>query len=238
MLVGGGDVESRGGIAFRALAGVGLAGCVVHTPPARGLPLETSEPVGAGRTAAQVEATRALGLASSGALRMRHGVGRDTDVSLETTVIHIPPYWATSDAGSPRDEKLDTWGLRAGVKERLSRVFAVSAGVGAGLFAGGPFVAPDVALIASWNNGVVEPFVAVRISVSVPFASRKVIEDGRALDPQRAWYIGPSAGVRIPFGRVAVLGGATWTWYGPRDLAPDDTWLSYLALGVGAELTF
>lgn len=226
------------------MAGAGIAvlvtGCMVHTPPARGVPLETVAPVGEGRTGLQLEGATSPGLATSGALRVRHGVGEDTDLSVEGTAIRIPPYTSSP----PPDDRLDTWALRAGAKHRLARALAITGGAGAGIFPGGPFVAPDGGLITSWDNGIVEPFASLRLSVSLPLASNKVVEDGRRLVPRRAWYCGPTVGVRVPLGwtpprrgdlRGAVLAGATYTWRS-EDLL--DAPLAFIAFAIGAEITF
>jgi hypothetical protein len=215
----------------------------VHTPPARGLVLETSAPAGAGRTGLGVEVDHQAGGndATAGALRLRRGLDASTEISVEGTSIHVPP----SDPSKPTDQNLDTWAIRAGAKHRLSRAFAVTGGAGGGIYPGGPFVAPDGGLIASWNNGAVEPFAAARISVSLPLESRQVIENGGRKVPVRAWYYGPTLGLRVPLGwgepkpgelRGAILAGATYTWV-VQDLFTGSS-TSFMAYGGGAELSF
>jgi hypothetical protein len=220
----------------------GTMGCVVHTPPARGLPLETAAGVGDGRTGMQLEGTRAGDhLATAGALRLRRGLDERTDLSVEGTAIQIP----RSSPDKPTDQDLNTWGLRAGAKHRLSRALAITGGAGAGLFPGGPFVAPDGGLIASWSNGILEPFAAARVSVSLPLESRHVVEDGSLKVPVRAWYYGPSAGVRLPIGwtapkpgelRGALLAGVSYTWITQDRLSFATT--SFAAYAFAGELTF
>lgn len=234
-------VNARWAFAF-AVGAVMSNGCIVHTPPARGVPLETAAPVGDARSGLQLEGAKQAGGASatSGALRLRHGIDDDTDVSVEATAIRIPPYTTSP----PPDDRLDTWALRAGAKHRLSRSLALIGGAGAGLFPGGPFVAPDGGLVTSWNNGYVEPFASLRISVSLPLESKKVVEDGRQQVPRRAWYYGPTAGLRVPIGwtgprrgelRGALLAGATYTWMSEDLLAAPAAFIAY---ALGGEMTF
>jgi hypothetical protein len=80
--------------------------------------------------------------------------------------------------------------------------------------------------------------------VSLPLASNKVVEDGRRLVPRRAWYYGPTIGLRVPIGwtsprrgelRGAVLVGATYTWMS-EDLFDEP--LAFIAYALGAEITF
>jgi hypothetical protein len=198
-----------------------LNGCIVHTPPARGVPLETAAPVGDGRTGMQLEGARQAGGwgATSGALRLRHGIGEDTDISVEATAIRIPPYTTSP----PPDDRLDTWAFRAGAKHRLSRALAVVGGAGAGIFPGGPFVAPDGGLVTSWNNGIVEPFASLRLSVSLPLESKQVVED-----------IGWTA-PRVGDLRGAVLVGATYTWM-TEDLFARP--IAFVAYAIGGEISF
>src|SRR5262249_282474 len=147
----------------------------------------------------------------------RRGLDERTDLSIEGTAIHIP----RSSSDKPQDQNLDAWAVRAGAKHRLTSALAVTGGAGGGLFPGGPFVAPGGGLIASWNNGILGPFAAARVSVSLPLESRHVVEDGSLKVPRRAWYYGPSVGLRVPIGwtaprpgelRGAVLAGASYTW--------------------------
>jgi hypothetical protein len=216
---------------------LGSGGCVVFTPPARGLALETSQPVGMGRTGEQVEVTRVRDLATAGDLRLRRGIGPDTDASAEVTAIAIP-------GSGDRHDRLDAWALRGGIKHRLAPGFALAGGGGAGIFSGGPFVAPDIGAIASWDNGIVEPFVSLRGSVSVILAPRDVMEEGSPRRPRTTWYVPLTGGVRVPIGprtpragemAGAVLAGVAWTWR-TDDVLGD--WSSMLPFGGAAEITF
>jgi hypothetical protein len=222
---------------------VAVTACFVPTPPMRGFPLETAAPVGDRRTGEQLEVTAARGSdirtqVIAATLRVRRGFGRDTDVAVEATAMHVPP--ATSG-----DESLHTRALRAGVKHRLAEWLAVVGGGGAGLFRGGPIVAPDAGLIASWNNGFLEPFVTVRGSLSVPLAPRAVLENGGFRRPQTAWYAPTGLGLRVPVECVAArpgdLCGAVLFGGGIALLTTDlfsDGWTSFLFMSVGTEISF
>jgi hypothetical protein len=196
--------------------------CIPYTPPTRALPLETAAPVGDGRTGVQVEGA---GFASgnselaSAALRARRGVGRDTDVSVESTVMRAG--YATSD-------RFDTWAQRLGAKRRIACGFALEGGLGGGAFSGGGFGAPDVGAIASWGNGIFEPFAAARGSLSIPLVPRDIGVGDAARPPRVTWFGALTIGARVPIGprarrcaaragddvRGALLFGGGWTWFG------------------------
>jgi hypothetical protein len=193
-------------------------GCVALTPSTRSLPLETVEPVGGGRTGEQITFARDTNgppEIDSGALRVRRGLGADTDVSVEATGWWLPSY--RQDSGGQH-----VWTGRAGVKRRLRQWLAVEGGAGGGIIVGTPFLGPDVGAIAAWENGVLVPFLGLRGAVSIPLAATPVIPGGYASTLQPTAYGQISLGARLPIGgtapshgelRGSLLGGFGWTGF-------------------------
>ena len=150
--------------------------------------------------------------AESGTLR-RHGMGADTDLSADLSVLHIN---GNSVAGTY--PTLRSAG-RGGFKHRALRWLSLTgAGWGGGASAGGRFLSPDIGVIAAFENRYLVPFLAFRGSFSVPFDCHPV-DTGQAGShsvgqwvyvPPFTWIGGGVAGLRLP------LGG--WTEGGPKSL--------------------
>jgi hypothetical protein len=210
--------------------------CSVLTPPTRPFPLETVATAGGGRTGEQLEVGRSSDLdADFGALRVRHGLGPDTDLSVEGSAIHV--------ASGNADPDLRVWSGRAGVKRRLTPWLAATGGLGGGAFGDNPFGGPDLGGIVAWENRYAIPFAALRGSVSVPLAPQPVDFADHA-SPRTEWFGQLGVGVRIPVGgacatpqpgepRGSLLVGYSRTWYadGKNDGAFD-------AYAAGGEITF
>jgi hypothetical protein len=191
------------------------------------LPLESAATLAPGETGVQLEGAAhgaILGLSGeSGTLRVRHGVGEDTDASVEVSVLHID---GTSVAGTYPY----AFATRAGMKHEVLPWLSLVAGAGGGASAGGGFVSPDLGAVASYENHYLVPFLSVRGGMSVPFAAHAV-DTGSASDPvgkyvytpQITWMGGAVAGLRVPLGwcgpgpcpvRGSLLGGLGMTYLG------------------------
>ena len=186
--------------------GLVLSGCHAHafSPPARGLPLETSATLSSGQTGLAIEGgTHGEVFGPTLVpmdLRSRHGVGDDMEFGFEGSVIHI------TDRGSGNTHP-NIYGLRAGGKYALIPHLALGMGLGGGASAAGPFVSPDVELIGAYENRYVVPFASVRAFVSVPIAPGMVDlsgpDDPVGSDKQRPDTTGGfivTAGARLPIG--------------------------------------
>jgi hypothetical protein len=226
-----------------------VSGCQydVYSPPARALPLETAATLPRGDTGIQLEgALHANGLfgfqATSGALRVREGIGGRTDVSEEVTVIHI-------DGQSAADTYPNIFGVRGGLKHELVKGVALIGGAGGGASAGGGFVSPDIGAVASYENPYFVPFAEFRTTVSIPFDRRSVDtstpQDGigkYVYLPPFTFMVGGMAGARIPLGwrvapgrvRGSLLGGIGYTHL--TYFAGNDA--DVISLAVGTELVF
>ncbi len=215
----------------------------VYLPPARLFPLESAATLPPGDTGVQVEGGAHGAFfgasASSGTLRVRHGVDDGTDASLEASVLHI-------QGGGPGESYPNAFSTRAGVKHRITSWFSLTAGLGGGASAGGGFVSPDLGAIVAYENRYFVPFLEVRGGFSQPFdAAPVVVVAGQpGVTPPFTWMAGGIAGFRIPMRwcdpgtcnvRSSLLGGL-----GVSELSfagPDSPQL-LLSLGGGAELTF
>jgi hypothetical protein len=220
-------------------AALGASACSVFTPPTRPFPLETAATVGKGHAGEQLEYANAWGLdANSAAMRVRYGVGEDTDVSLEGAAIVVAP-----DDGSPHAGPLRIGTGRAGVKQRLNRWLAVTGGLGGGVFGDDAFLGPDLGAIASYENRYFIPFFALRGATSVPLSTQRVEFGDKSATPRTEWYVHLAIGARIPIGewkrattsglRGAVLVGLSRTWF-----VDDQGHGSFDAFAAGGEITF
>jgi hypothetical protein len=229
----------RESLVWVASAALGASACSVFTPPTRPFPLETAATAGKGRTGEQLEYANAWGLdANSAAMRVRHGIGDDTDLSLEGAAIVVAP-----DSNSPHAGPLRIGTGRVGVKQRVTRWLAVTGGLGGGLFADNAFLGPDLGAIASYENRYFIPFVAVRGATSVPLSPERVEFGDQSATPRTEWYGHVAIGGRIPIGewnqpspgglRGAVLVGLSKTWF-----VDDQGHGSFDAFAVGGEMIF
>jgi hypothetical protein len=221
----------------------------VYSPPARMAPFETVATLARGEVGAQLEGGvhgQVFGPnAESAALRMRVGIGSRSEVSTETSVLHV-------DGTSVAHTFPYAFATRVGIKYEIEpKIFSLTAGAGAGASAaGGGFVSPDVGLILAFENRYLVPFLSARTSLSIPFAGRKVDTGGASdqvgqflYEPPLTWIAGASAGLRLPlFGdcperprpiRMSVLGGIALTY-----LAYDAKSAGLWTLGGGAEAVF
>jgi len=219
-------------------------GCDHHafSPPARALPLETVAPLSAGATGIQLEGggheEAAWGPSLvSGTARVRHGVGEDTDLSVEATVLHV---MGQSTAGTNPDAGM----ARVGVKHRVLPFLSLTAGVGGGGSAGGGFVSPDIGAIVAYENPYVVPFFAMRGTLSQPIAARPINTTGVGdtmtyiNTPELTWIYGGTVGLRIPLWpheRVSgsLIGGVGITMLNDR---VEDA--GYVSASGGAEVVF
>lgn len=188
-----------------AVTAFAVTGCspYLHSPPGRVIASQTAKALNKGETAVQGEAgfgfgsEIALGAAS---LRVRHGFGKDVDVSGELTYTQLGDV----DFKDAMDAVLSA---RAGVKYAIIDNFAIEGGVVAGGWAGGGFVSPDVKLILSKENPKFVPYLDVGAFTSHPFAKRVVEYDASdSLGPASGlapfsfgWTVG--AGFRVPVRR-------------------------------------
>jgi hypothetical protein len=211
-------VVSRAMIARDPIAKLGLvlgaafslgASCntQVYSPPARPFPLESAAALGAREVGVQAAGgfhgdVGDLGgglSALSGTLTVRYGVGAETDVSGEMSVLEVQGQSTTSPF---------VFSGRTGVKhEIVAGLLSMTAGVGGGGSAGGAFFSPDVGVILAAENPSLVPWLQLRASFSAPFDRRLVdtgagacgAECGFSLPPF-TWATGGIFGLRLPLG--------------------------------------
>ncbi len=231
-------MSTRTPFAIASACALSCGACSVFTPPTRPFPLETAATAGKGRTGEQIELARSWDLnADSAALRVRHGLARDTDVSVEAAGIVV-----ASDGNSPRVGDLRIWTGRAGVKQRLTPWLAVGGGLGGGAFGDDPFLGPDLAAIASYENPYVVPFVAVRGAVSIPLSQQQVNFGDQSATPVTEWYGHVALGARVPVGcpepRPGEARGSLLMGYSRNWTVDSSGHGAYDAFAAGAEITF
>jgi hypothetical protein len=221
-------------------------GCSYHvySPPARSLPLESPRPLPAGQTSVTGEAAAHALLFGpdlvGGGLKVTHGIAQG-EVSLEGAALVVQ---GESAAGTNPVVGMGRAGFHAG-----DRIFGFAAGLGGGWSAAGPYVSPDFALIAGYENCYLVPFGALRASVSVPIDPRTVDvskpEDGlgaHRLRPRTTAAFSPGVGLKVPLFhqcgeavqyRAALLLGLAWTILVDADKS--DT---FFGLGGGLTVNF
>lgn len=219
-----------------------LSGCTLHlhSPPARTLPLETARVLEDGKYAVQLSAAD-HGLdfdnnAISGTATVRRGFGDGWEGSVEASAIKANPEKATAVELSP-------WAGsgRIGVKRRLvGDALAAEVGLGGGGYVGGGYFSPDVALITSYENPYVVPFLSVRAGVSQPIGPREVdlslAGDGEGVHlstPITTGFYGFNLGLRVPIGPMALVAGAQF-----QRLVDSETDRNVFSLGGAVEASF
>lgn len=183
-----------------ALATGTLSACspYLHSPPGRLIASQTAKALNKGETAVQAEAGGGIGSEiglAGGNLRVRHGVGKNVDVSGDFSYTQI----TSEEFVDAIDGVLSA---RAGVKYALGTNFAVAGGVAGGGWAGGGFISPDVNLILSKENPKFVPYLDVGLFTSHPVAGKVVqYRDEAGLAPFTfGWTVG--AGFRVPIRRL------------------------------------
>jgi hypothetical protein len=226
-----------------------LVGCshTVYSPPARPLPLETAATLPPRDTGIQIEGGTHSTIFDprllSGTVRVRHGLEDDLEAAFEASVVHV-------DVDAPASgTSRNIHSIRAGLKYRVWKHFAVAGGFGGGYSAGGAFLSPDLGPIVAWENRYLVPFLSGRAGWSSPISPRTV--DVSANDepprtwlsrPKPTWLLGVTTGLRVPLGwtvpeagtlRGSLLAGVGFTHV--ADTRGQDT---FLQGAVGGEIAF
>jgi hypothetical protein len=112
----------------------------------------------------------------AGTVRLRRGIEDNLEASIEATYAKAGNKLAT-------DTSQQMFTTRAGVKLRPDEMqfVAVSAGLGAGAFAGGPFASADVGGVAAYEMCRFTPFIGGSAYVSQPLDAQRVdtTEEGK-----------------------------------------------------------
>lgn len=195
----------------------GLFGCtpIALSPPARTLPLESSATLEEGRVAVQAGAGGSpFSSVVTGALRARIAWTDVLEVQAEGSYAHVR-------YDDPRSPHIGMG--RLGVKLAPVPHLAFVAGMGAGGHAHGAYLAPDVGVIAAYENRVLVPWFSARLSYSAPINPTTItvvtttfggMPERHALvpDPTLCWQL--TTGLRVPIRiesgaleRVDVLAG-------------------------------
>jgi hypothetical protein len=152
---------------------VACAGCShnVYTPPARAFPLETPRTLPAGAYGIAIEGSAHGENPSIGAgtVRVRRGIVENVEASAEVTYARVSDETAA-------DTNPSLFAARAGARLRPDELqsVGVTAGLGAGTFAGGPFVTADAGATLAYDTCRLTPFVGGGAFVSQPLDARDV----------------------------------------------------------------
>jgi hypothetical protein len=222
-----------------ALLGVLTTACTPFalSPPSRTLPLESPATLREGRVALQAAAGSTFDDTETAAVRARAGLTPDIEVQLEGSYLH-------HEYGDERGPDLGAG--RVGVKLAPTPHVAFALGLGAGSHTHGAFVAPDVGLLAGYENPDVVLWGAARFALSVPAYPRTVVVTHEVSDRVERVSLTPyetlvtqlSTGVRIPVPiaappveSVSLLGGVAWTHL--HGIAIDrDIWFLHGEIGL------
>jgi len=219
-----------------------VAGCShnVYTPPTRAFPLETPQTLDEGRYGVQVEASgHGNGpKVGAGALRLRRGIADSAELDGEIT------YAKASDP-SAANTNPHLLAARAGAKLRSEELpeVAVTAGLGGGTFAGGPYVSADAGAVIAYDTCRVTPFVGGMGYASKPLDARPVDTTQRGM-PVGSFVDTPetTAGVQVRIGlklnlsscddkRTALVAG-----FGLDHFWDDDSDRGYASGGAALEI--
>lgn len=192
----------RASSAAVTLVAAGSLGCShnLYSPPARPMPLEAPRTLDTGKSSISLSGGRSGALfgpeVAVGTVTGRRGVADGVEATVEGSVIHV-----FGDSAAPVSR--DIVSGRAGAKVQLgTRHVAATAGLGAGTSAGGPFLAPDLGVVAGYDNDVLIPFVSLHGMLSSPLGARDV--DVTPADQARGTFVGRP---RFTKGAGATLGG-------------------------------
>jgi hypothetical protein len=150
-----------------------IPACVhnVYTPPARAFPLETPETLKAGKygLAGEVSAHGKTPDVGAGTLRVRRGIEDNLEASVEVTYAKVGNETAANT--NP-----NLFAGRAGIRLQPDEMKSIglSAGLGGGTFAGGPYVSADAGANLAYEMCRVTPFVGASGYVSTPLDAREV----------------------------------------------------------------
>ena len=135
-----------------------LTGCSQHvySPPSQAFGISGIRPLATGQQSVDLELSQHAAMwdpaIGAGAARLRTGVGDNTEVSVEGTVLGV------EDAG-PSSADRTVFAARAGVRTNPGKApYALFAGLGGGYSpAGGGFAAADAGVAIGYDNCVVVP---------------------------------------------------------------------------------
>ena len=175
----------------------------LHSPPARMVPLEAAKALPKGDFA--VQGALAGGVAifgpsvGAGTAQGRYGFGRGFEGAAEVGFAALGARgsdWTTNARRS-------MFAARAGFKYEVASWFAVQAGLGGGVSAGGGYISPDAGAIFSYQGEHIVPFFSGGVFYSVPLAEKDIVfTNGDRMEVLRAdktiGYQG-NLGLRIPF---------------------------------------
>ena len=202
------------------LCGALWLGCApyVHSPPGRMMAVQTAKTLEAGETGIQLEIGGGIGAelgTYGGAVRLRHGLGKDLDFNLAGSYAQLNP----DDSEIVGHEHLYTG--RIGLKYSPSDWIGVDFGVAGGGWEGGGFISPDVKVIFAYENSKIVPAFDVGVFTSHPVKEKAVSivdSDGDTFvgtpGLTLGWTFGANA--RVPVTRSldgtqhAFLFGARW----------------------------
>ena len=250
--------EKRIGTPWRLVAcgltSVVTCGCNFHvfSPPARLAVMESAEAAPFKQTTIGVGGGAALataglsGFGGYGSLAVRRGLHPNVEGSITATAgVFFGGSQTCSQFGAPsscRPTNGDVGGaaLRVGVKwAPWERNVAIVGGLGGGGSALGGFVAPDLGVIVSYDDGVVVPYASALVGMSQPIGASVYQWGNRASAPTTTLTVTVTGGLKIVVRPArSAVGGAILLGVGGFGLWDAWTHFGMLVASLGGEVTF
>ena len=216
----------------------------VYSPPSQAFSVSSLSALPQGRNALDLEVSRHAQIfdpaIQTGGLRLRTGVGDNTEVSAEGTAMIV----ADDQGGRSQAQRsiyAGRFGVRTNPKGGVSSLFA---GLGGGFApAGGRFAAVDAGFAIGYDNCVLVPILQGSGFLSEPFDARPIdvtVDKPQFDTPQRTIGVTVRAALRFSLGPSACRRGEQVMWltagFGSTSLTDGDTSASLFGLGFGLEI--
>ncbi len=215
----------------------------VYSPPTQAFALEPIAALPDGRQAVDLELSRSAQVfdpaIDAGALRLRSGVGNNTELSVEGTSFTV------QDTG-PSTANRTFYAGRAGVRINPDRgALSFTGGVGGGYSAaGGTFAAVDAGAAIGYQNCVLVPSAQISGYASAPMGDARPVDVSTNSDdppvystPQRTLGVELRAGLRLALDRDTCRHGQPTTWLsagaGTTTMVDATTHGTLMTLGLG-----
>lgn len=215
----------------------------VYSPPSQAFSLVPLAELPQGRKVVDLEVSHHAQIfdpgINTGAARLRHGIGRSTDVSVEGTVLNV-------DDDGPSQASRTLYAGRAGVRTSPGPGVSLFAGLGGGYApSGGTFATADAGFAVGYHNCTLVPVLQVSGFLSAPLEARPIdVTDGgddvaHFDTPGRTAGGVVRGGLRLSLNREACRRGEASSWLygglGVTHLVDADDQATLMGAGIGIE---
>jgi len=216
----------------------------VYSPPSQAFGISGIRPLASGQQSVDLELSQHAAMwdpaIGAGAARLRTGVGDNTEVSAEGTVLGV------QDDGPSRADRT-VFAARAGVRTNPGKApYALFAGLGGGYSpAGGGFAAADAGIAIGYDNCVVVPVLQGAGMFSRPIDARPVDVTDDPDNPKMStalptFGLDVRAGLRVSLNHEACRRGdaSSWITVGLQTTTLVDREQSNTLVGAGVGIEF